>query len=88
MLLDLLTFSGKRGEDPLRDLLAAKRAELRAVVLDGRPVVADPDLEALFSLTDTESVCVRLDGHPKLMSADALGPSGATELEPGLEVLE
>jgi cytosine/adenosine deaminase-related metal-dependent hydrolase len=76
------------GEDPLHDLLAVKRAELRAVVLDGRPVVADPDLEALFSHTDTASVRVRLDGHPKLMSADALGPSGAAELEPGLEVLE
>lgn len=76
------------GEDPLRDLIAAKRADLRAVVLAGRPVVADPDLKALFSSTDTELVSVRLDGRPKLMSVTALGPAGAAELEPGLEVLE
>jgi len=73
--------------NPWETLIEAERADLRAVALGGRPVITDPDLEPWFATFEIEPVRVRLDRRPKLMNPEALGPSGASDLEPGLEVL-
>lgn len=68
-------------------LLRSERADLRAVVLAGRPVIADPDLKAWFAAAGIEPVEAVLDGRRKLVDPAALGPPGVAELEPGLEVV-
>ena len=71
------------GRDPHARLLACRRAELRAVVRDGRPAVADPDLAGWFSAAGVEAVPVTLDGRPKLLARELARPEALT-LEPGL----
>jgi cytosine/adenosine deaminase-related metal-dependent hydrolase len=75
------------GEDPYRQLLNASRAELRAVVRDGAPAVADVDLAAWFAACGLEAASVRLDGRPKLVARRYLRPARPPETgltEPGL----
>jgi cytosine/adenosine deaminase-related metal-dependent hydrolase len=71
------------GGDPFARLLACRRADLRAVVRDGRPAVADPDLADWFAAAGVEAVPVILDGRPKLLAAELARPE-ALALEPGL----
>ncbi|HET6386395.1 MAG TPA: amidohydrolase family protein [Armatimonadota bacterium] len=73
------------GRDPGDELLTLTRSEIRAVVKDGVPVIADPDFEPWFAACHVETARVRLDGIPKLIAASALGRRGAAGLEPGLE---
>lgn len=77
----------RAGQDPWKTLLEARRSDLRAVALGGRPVITDPDLGSWFHAYGIKPMNVRLDGRPKLMDPASLGPPGATDLEPGLEVL-
>ncbi len=71
------------GRDPAARLVAARRAELRAVVRDGRPAIGDPDLAGWFAAAGVEVVSVTLDGQPKLL-ARAYARKDAVALEPGL----
>lgn len=72
------------GGDPSSALLAASRADLRAVVRAGAPVVADPDLAGWFEAAGVDALPVRLDGRAKLCAASALKVAEAAALEPGL----
>lgn len=75
-----------RGGDPYAQLLAASRADLRAVVRDGRPAVADPDFAAWFAACGLEVRSVKLDGDAKLLARERLGGDlDAARMEPGLE---
>jgi len=80
-----LVILGDPGGDAHDALIRAKRAGLRAVLRDGRPVVADPDLVVLFEASGVEAREVLVDGRRKLMAASALTRPAAT-LEPGLEL--
>jgi len=82
---DLLVI--RAGQDPCKTLLEARRSDVRAVALGGRPVIADPDLESWFHGFGIKPKNVRLDGRLKLMDPASLGPPEAADLEPGLEVL-
>jgi cytosine/adenosine deaminase-related metal-dependent hydrolase len=74
-----------RGGDPLHSLFGIDRSQIRAVVRDGVPRIADPDFADWFAATGTETVRVTLDGKPKLL-ARALADPAVIALEPGLEL--
>lgn len=71
-----------RGTEPYRQLLAASRRDLCAVIRDGAPVIADPEFADWFAAGALETVRVKLDGCDKLL---ALAYSDAIALEQGLE---
>jgi len=70
--------------DPCDAVLRLSRADIRAVVRNGAPVVADPDLAEWFARCNIPTMRVRLDGRPKLI-ARAMARADAMSLEPGLE---
>jgi hypothetical protein len=74
--------------DPFCGFGVLQRAQLRAVVRNAEPVIADPDFEDWFAALDIPCTAVTLDGRPKLCRTDALWPDGsATRVhEPGLTV--
>lgn len=74
------------GGDPSAALLSTTRADLRAVIRRGAPVLADPDFAPWFEAAGVPVVAIRLDGHPKLCAASALRLREAVALEPGLVV--
>ena len=74
----------RAGADPHQSLFDAGRADLRAVVRGGAPVVADPDVAEWFAHCAVEVTPIRVDGRPKLMARPLARPS-ALALEPGLE---
>lgn len=69
--------------DPYETLLAARRADIRAVVRGGVPMIADPDFAEWFAHCGVETCAVVLDGRPKLMAAFLARPD-VVALEPGL----
>lgn len=75
-----------RAADPCNDLLPLKRADVRAVVRDGEPLIADPDFEEWFEQRAIGYRVIELDGRPKLCARAMLGPEGASSAvpEPGL----
>lgn len=81
---DVILFR-RRSADPFSDLLGMRRHELRAVVRDGEPLIADLDLEDWFVTRGIAYTQVLLDGLPKLCARSML-PSRQTcsEIEPGL----
>ncbi len=74
------------GGDPIRSLVGIGRSQLRAVVRDGLPRIADPDFADWFDAAGMEAVPVMLDGCPKLL-ATSLADAEVIALEPGLEQL-
>jgi hypothetical protein len=64
-------------------LVGRRRAELRAVVRDGRPCIADPDFAGWFDAAGVDTIAVRLDGRPKLL-ARSLAEPALVAMEPGL----
>jgi cytosine/adenosine deaminase-related metal-dependent hydrolase len=70
--------------DPYRALLDLRRGDIRAVVRDGVPAIADPDFAEWFAVCGVPTAQVTLDGRPKLIATALLGPPGAAALEPGL----
>ncbi len=73
-----------RGGDPLHSLVGRERSELRAVVRDGVPRIADPDFAHWFAAAGVDAVAVTLDGRPKLLARELAEPA-LLALEPGLE---
>jgi hypothetical protein len=75
-----------RAADPSNDLLQLTRADLRAVVRDGEPLIADPDFEEWFERRAISYTTVELDGRPKLCARALLGHAGVSSAvsEPGL----
>jgi len=80
-----LVIVGDGGGDPAQSLVGLRRSELRAVVRDGRPRIADPDFADWFDATGVAAVPVTLDGAPKLLAAELADPV-VVALEPGLEL--
>ena len=72
-----------RGGDPLRSLLGIARSQVRAVVRDGAPRIADPDFAHWFAALGIDALPVMLDGRPKLIDS-ALADDALFALEPGL----
>ncbi len=70
------------GGDATSGLAGLRRSELRAVVRDGLPCIADLDLAEWFAMAGVETVPVTLDGHPKLL-ARWLADAEVAALEPG-----
>jgi len=81
---DLVIVEDRGGE--ARSLVEIERSQIRAVVRDGVPRIADPDFADWFAATGTPVVPVLLDGRPKLLSA-ALAEPALVALEPGLECI-
>jgi cytosine/adenosine deaminase-related metal-dependent hydrolase len=75
----------RMGENPYNTLLMTERAQLRAVVRDGKPVIADPDFAGWFEYANIDAVQARLDGAPKLLARHVARPE-VVALEPGLEL--
>jgi cytosine/adenosine deaminase-related metal-dependent hydrolase len=76
-----------RGSDPYEQLLAATRGELRAVLRDGVPAIADPEFAGWFAAFGLGVTHVKLDGYDKLLARARLGSFAPESLpvEPGLE---
>jgi cytosine/adenosine deaminase-related metal-dependent hydrolase len=74
-----------RGGNKAENLVGIGRSEIRAVVRNGLPQIADPDFANWFDVTAQDAVPVMLDGRPKLL-ARSLADSMLLALEPGLEL--
>jgi cytosine/adenosine deaminase-related metal-dependent hydrolase len=75
------------GGDPMRSLLGIERSQIRAVVRDGVPQMADPDFAEWFAVAGVEAERVVLDGKPKLL-AKYLAEPALIALEPGLVLVD
>jgi cytosine/adenosine deaminase-related metal-dependent hydrolase len=73
-----------RGGSAESSLTGIQRSDIRAVVRDGVPRIADPDFAEWFAATGVDAVPVTLDGKPKLL-ARSLAEPALLALEPGLE---
>ncbi len=73
-----------RGGDAAESVVGISRSQIRAVVRDGLPCIADPDFAGWFAAANVETVPVALDGKPKLL-AKAFADPALVALEPGLE---
>lgn len=83
---DLLIVEDRGGHET-SSLLGMARSEIRAVVCDGLPRLADPDFADWFALAGVETVAVLLDGRRKLL-AKSLADPALLAMEPGLEFAE
>ena len=83
---DVIIFRS-RSADPYDDFLRLARHQLRAVIRNGVPLIADPDFEDWFVQRHIAYTAVRLDGRIKLCASSLLSACGeaAAVLEPGLE---
>jgi cytosine/adenosine deaminase-related metal-dependent hydrolase len=79
-----LVIAADRGGTPAQNLVGLARSELRAVVRDGVPRIADPDFADWFAAAGIDTVPVQLDGRPKLLAKELAEPA-LLALEPGLE---
>jgi hypothetical protein len=66
-------------------LVGLARSDIRAVVRDGVPQIADPDFAGWFAAAGIDAVSMQLDGRPKLIARSLADPVVAA-LEPGLEL--
>ncbi|HKU79376.1 MAG TPA: amidohydrolase family protein, partial [Rhodanobacteraceae bacterium] len=80
-----LLIAADRGGDVARSVVGIERSQIRAVVRDGLPRIADPDFAEWFEASGVETVAATLDGRPKLL-ARALADPALLALEPGLEL--
>jgi hypothetical protein len=77
---DVIVFR-RQGADPFGDVLQLARGDLRAVIRDGEPLIADLDFEEWFVKRNIPHTEVQLDGHPKLCSSAMLWTHGKTDAE-------
>ncbi len=54
-----------RGGEPASSIIGCERSDLRAVIRDGKPRIADPDFAPWFEAAGISTVQVLLDGRPK-----------------------
>jgi cytosine/adenosine deaminase-related metal-dependent hydrolase len=80
-----LVIVADRGGSEVDNLVDRERGDIRAVVRDGVPRLADPDLADWFVAAGVETVAVSLDGKPKLLARE-LADAALLALEPGLEL--
>ena len=72
------------GGDPYEILLSLQRRDIRAVVRNGVPAIADIDFAGWFDVCGQKAVAATLDERPKLLKR-SLARSEAIALEPGLK---
>ncbi len=73
--------------DPFQALLDSHRADLRMVMLGGKPRIADPDLQHVFTITRTAAEPASLDGVPKWIAHDLIQQMRHIDVnEPGLAI--
>ncbi|MEA9900925.1 amidohydrolase family protein [Xanthomonas campestris] len=75
-----------RGGEPAASVVGCSRSQLRAVIRDGKPRIADPDFAHWFDAAGIATVPVLLDGCPKLLDATLADPQ-VLALEPGVQLL-
>jgi cytosine/adenosine deaminase-related metal-dependent hydrolase len=80
-----LVIVGDRGGDERCSLVSLARSQIRVVVRDGVPCIADPDFAEWFAAAGIDAVPATLDGRPKLLAAPLAEPT-LVALEPGLEL--
>jgi hypothetical protein len=80
---DLVIVEDRAG-DPADSLVGIRRSQIRAVVRNGVPWIADPDFAEWFAVAGMDAVAVTLDGKPKLLAGPLAEPA-LLALEPGLE---
>ncbi|WP_193589281.1 amidohydrolase family protein [Xanthomonas arboricola] len=80
---DLVIVRDRDGE-PASSVIGCERSELRAVIRNGKPRIADPDFAPWFDAAGIQTVPVVLDGRPKLLDATLADPA-VLALEPGLQ---
>lgn len=73
-----------RGGDPACSVAGIERSQIRAVVRDGVPCIADADFSEWFDVAGMETMPVMLDGQPKLLARRLADPA-LVEMEAGLE---
>lgn len=74
-----------RGGHEEWSLLGIERSQIRAVVRDGLPRIADPDFAHWFEVAGVETVRVTLDGRPKLLARSLADPA-LMAMESGLDL--
>jgi cytosine/adenosine deaminase-related metal-dependent hydrolase len=79
-----LVIVADRGGAAADNLVGLSRRDLRAVVRDGLPCLADPDFAGWFAAANVDTIAVTLDGRPKLL-ARAFADPDLLAMEPGLE---
>jgi cytosine/adenosine deaminase-related metal-dependent hydrolase len=86
---DLLMLRDEGG-DPYRQLLAAGRAALCAVVLGGAPAIAAPEFADWFAACGLEVARATLEGRARLLAVALVDTTGAGRSlpEPGLELVD
>lgn len=72
-----------RGGDPVSSLVGVPRSDIRAVIRNGAPCIADPDFAEWFAMAGVDAVPVHLDGKLKMMARSLADPA-LLALEPGL----
>ncbi len=75
------------GRGPAESLLALERSRIRLVAVGGRPLVGDPELDAVFQARRVATADAEIDGNPRLLDA-ALARRIRTSrvAEPGLKL--
>jgi cytosine/adenosine deaminase-related metal-dependent hydrolase len=83
---DLVMFAAP-GADPFAAAVSAHRADVRLVMIDGRPLMGDPGMLRLFEDARVATVSVTVDGRPKILAAAIADRTRRSAIhEPGLEV--
>jgi cytosine/adenosine deaminase-related metal-dependent hydrolase len=75
-----------RGGDPARALLAARRADVRLVVVDGQPRIGQPMFSALFEAGRVRAATLAVDGAERVADRRLVERIRACSIrEPGVE---
>ena len=73
--------------DPFESIIHARRADVRLVLIAGRPLYGDADLQPIFDMTGTAASHVRVDGREKRLISWIVGSLRSSTLgEAGLEI--
>ncbi len=82
-----LTIFRLQNADPFESIISAQRADIRLVMIAGRPCLGDLDMAPVFAAAKVATARVRVDGVEKIMAAGiAHRLQGAAVSEPGLEI--
>ena len=79
-----LTVLKRVHSDPFDSIVTAVRSDVRLTMVDGRPIVADPELRPVFR--GRRPAHVRVDGKPRLLAPHIADRAAKLSMgEPGLE---
>lgn len=83
-----LTILHARQTDPWGSIVVSRRTDVRLIMIDGRPLVGQPSLAAVFTASRAPVARVTVDGEPRLMAAWIARKAASLRLrEPGLDVV-